>query len=120
AAAFSAAAALDCSIYQLTISVQAGTYNESLNPPRMLSKLIPILTGVGSTTIITQSSGANPTLAPNATTPWQVNNLKITNSSVAAGGGYGIWVRGVSALFLSGVEFGACTYAQMVSDAGCA
>lgn len=105
AKAMTAAGMIDCSSFQLTISVQAGTYTAAVALPRVLSSLPPILTGVGSTTIISVTGGPNA-ITNNGGTPWQVTNLKVTAST----NGQGLQTNNGGVIQFSGVEFGACQY----------
>ena len=99
--AMAVVAALDCSIYQLTVQIDAGTW-PGVTLPAMLGSVPPIFTGIGSTTLF------------NATTcfvvygKWIIQNLKVT-------GGIGIEAVATGGAQFSGVEFGACTAIHMVA-----
>lgn len=96
AKALSVASALDTANFQLTIQVDAGTWTIQVLLPRMVGGKIPILTGVGSTTISTGD------VLNDGATPWQVNNMKFVVAS-----DYSLHARNGGVIQFSGIEFGA-------------
>jgi len=110
--ALAVAGALDCGPYQLTISVQAGTFTAALDLPVVLGSLVPILTGVGATTII--STGASNCITSSAGAKWQVNSMKLTNTSAVAC----IQVSNGSAVNFDSLDFGSATTAHMYALSG--
>lgn len=105
AKALSVAGALDCGIYQLTISVQAGTYTvTNIDLPNTVGALPPVLKGVGSTTIL-QSTTAGWLIGANGVTTWRVEDMKLQSSTTT---NYLLASSGGSLLKFSGIEFGAC------------
>jgi hypothetical protein len=104
ARAMNIAATIDTSIYQLTIQIDAGTWAVPITLPRTLGTLSPILTGVGSTTIINTAGNCITCQGR-----WSVQNMKLLSS---VGTGF-VAVAG-GALTFSGVEFGACVYGCVI------
>lgn len=109
AKALDTVASLDCSSFQVTIQVGAGTYTVPIVLPRTLSSLPPILTGVGATTIISVTGTA---ITNDGSTPWQVNSMKIVASS------YGLYAVNGGSIKHSGLEFGACQFHIFTQPAG--
>lgn len=101
AKAMSVAGALDCGAFQLTIQIDAGTWTTPIVLPRTLGALSPILTGVGSTTIISTTSASCVT--SNGATPWVVQNMKLQTTTA----GIGLNVTNGGSITFSGIEFGA-------------
>ncbi|WP_445215747.1 hypothetical protein ACKWRH_25360 [Bradyrhizobium sp. Pa8] len=113
--AMDVAAAIDCGHWQLTVSAQAGTWTAPVVLPRMLSAKAPILTGVGSTTIL--SVAANTGILANGCTPWILQNMKLTGSGAGA---YCVRLTNGAAITLgSGIEFGATTGYHIYVHGGC-
>lgn len=102
--AMAVVSALDCASFQLTVSVQAATWTTQVILPRMLASKRPILTGIGSTTIISTVADADAILA-DGSTPWSVQNMKLTVAGVANGSG--ILIKNGAFVAFSGIEFGA-------------
>jgi hypothetical protein len=102
AKALTVAGAIDCLSYQLTISVQAGTYTAPVSLPRVVGALPPILTGVGSTTFISVT-GTGPAVQNIAGTPWIVQNMKLASTA-----GDGLHTELGGSIQFQGIEFGAC------------
>jgi hypothetical protein len=102
AKAMTVAGALDCLSYQLTISVQAGTFTAPVSLPRVVGALPPILTGVGSTTFIS-ITGPSPAVQNIAGTPWIVQNMKLASTA-----GDGLHTELGGSIQFQGIEFGAC------------
>jgi hypothetical protein len=94
---------LDLSIYNVTISTQAGTFTENLvaDGPHVGAGRI-ILQGVGSTTILTSTTGN--TLAVSHQAVLQCEDFKISST---AGNGFNVYDQGMI-VESSGIEFGAC------------
>lgn len=111
AKALAVASSIDCADQQLTVSVQAGTWIVPVVLPRMLASVAPILTGAGATTIISMSGSATG-VANVGGTPWNVNNMKLT------GGSTGLNVNAGGIIYHSGLEFGAITNYQMLTQGG--
>ncbi|WP_445215455.1 hypothetical protein ACKWRH_23535 [Bradyrhizobium sp. Pa8] len=113
--AMSVAAALDTLSYQLTISAQAGTFTTTVALPRMVGGKAPILTGVGSTTIINVASGT--CIDANGSTPWVIQNLKLLGSG---GGSYSIKLSNGAAVVLgAGMDFGQTPGYHIYNQGGC-
>lgn len=108
--ALTVAAGLDCASFQLTITVDAATWTVPISLPKVLGSLTPILTGVGSTTILSTSTASTYSIVNDGAGTWQVNNMKITNSG--ANGGCMVAKNG-GVIKTQGVEFGACNDIQM-------
>ncbi|MEY9239187.1 hypothetical protein ABIF68_006806 [Bradyrhizobium japonicum] len=114
--ALTVAGGLDCGVYQLTISAQAGTFNESLTLPRMLAAKTPILRGIGSTTIVAAPTGMQ-TIVATGCTPWIISNMKLT-----ASGAFGHCVTlssGASIIMGAGMDYGAATGYHLYVQGGC-
>lgn len=111
AKALSVAASLDCSIFQLTIQIGAATWTEVINLPRMIFSLRPILTGIGSTTII-DPGAVNSSIVNDGATPWQVNNLKVANAGLAC-----LNALNGGIISFSGIEFGAASTFHIFAQA---
>lgn len=100
--ALTVAASLDCSIYNCTIEVAAGTFAENVTLPRMTGSGTFTLNGVGSTSIIEPSSGVAVSASSNATA-WVLSNVKLdtTNANCLSVQGGG------TAVIINTVEFGS-------------
>jgi hypothetical protein len=103
--ALAVASAIDCGPWQLTIQVGAGTFTTPLSLPNTLGALTPILTGIGSTTIISTSTASTPSIVNDGSTPWIVNSMKIVNSGGPSG--YLLATKNGGAIKTQSVEFGA-------------
>lgn len=112
AKAMAVASTLDTADQQLTISVQAGTYTPAISLPRMVGGLAPILTGVGSTTIIS-TNAAGGAIKNDGGTPWFVQSLKITGGASTT---YLLAAQNGGLIKVSGVEFGAASGYGMYAD----
>lgn len=108
AKALAVASALDTANFQLTIQVDAGTWTIAVSLPRMVGGKLPILAGVGSTTII--STATDGAIVNDGATPWVVKNLKIASSV-----GSGLTARNGGVISFSGIEFGSCVSYQIVA-----
>lgn len=100
--AITVAAALDLSVYDVTISVGAGTFGRFTLKSTLGAGLVTI-NGAGATTIIDTTSQAN-ILATDILGRWRVTGVKFTNSGSAFAT---IFVRN-AALILGAVDFGTC------------
>lgn len=94
---------LDVSIYNVTISVQAGTYTGTNAIKNFVGAGRCTIEGVGNTTIV------NPTAAScfsldGIKSLWTVKNLKVQTTT--SGNGFSLILG--SSLTINGVEFGAC------------
>lgn len=98
AAAMTKAAALDCSTFQLTVQINAGTYTAQIVLPKMIGSVQPILTGVGATTIISTTT----TTIVGVGIFWIVQNMKVTTTA-----GFVLSFSGGSIVTVSAVEWGA-------------
>lgn len=91
-------AALDLSIYNVTISVGAGTFAGAVVLKRLVGAGAVTISGAGATTIFSAGvSGTNAGL-------WGVSSVTVSN-----GGGSGITSSGSTLVTFSGVTFGAVT-----------
>jgi hypothetical protein len=97
AKALAVAGALDAASSQLTIQINAGTWTVPIVLPRMVGALPPILTGVGSTTIINVTGTC---INNDGGTPWQVNNMKLVASTI------GFNTANTGVIKFQGIEFG--------------
>lgn len=103
---------IDTAAQQLTISVQAGTYTPVVSLPRVLGSLAPILTGVGSTTIIS-TNAAGGAIVNDAGGQWTVQSLKIVGGASTT---YLLAAQNGGQIKVSGVEFGASSNYGMYAD----
>jgi hypothetical protein len=104
--ALDVAAALDTSIYGITINVGAGTYNtaQTLKSPGG-GGLIAVV-GAGATTIIDPPAGVNHCFQAIAGGRYSLTNMKLQKSTATTG--HGIFAEGgFTAINYSGIEFGA-------------
>lgn len=96
-------AALDISIYNVTISVAAGTYTQALTLKDPIGAGSVTINGAGATTSIVSTTTS--TIIANGSTKYRLQNFKIENSGGVARGiyaGEGSYVR-----CGAGIEFGA-------------
>lgn len=104
-------AALDRSIYNVTVTVGAGTYTGGLS----ISGWGPgtgtvTFNGAGSTTIVS-TAGAAPVLAKNAA-------VTVTNMKVESTGGQGLRAEFGGFITFSDIEFGVCSAAHIWAQEG--
>lgn len=102
--ALDVAAALDTSIYGITINVGAGTYNtaQTLKSPGG-GGLIAVV-GAGATTIIDPPAGVNHCFQAIAGGRFSLANMKLQKTSATTG--HGILAQNGSYVQFSGIEFG--------------
>ena len=91
------------SIYNVTISVQAGTYTGANAIKNFVGAGRCTIEGVGNTTIVNPTSATCFTL-DGIKSLWTVKNLKVQTTT--SGNGFSLIWR--SSLTITGVEFGAC------------
>lgn len=106
-------AELDTSIYNVTISVGAGTFTGANTMKAAVGAGTIIITGAGATTVISTTSNS-AFFGPNCGS-YQINNLKIQTTT----SGSGIFLGGSHAnVTCTGVEIGACADAQIRATQG--
>lgn len=111
--AIDTAAALDTSIYDVTISVGAGTFTGANTLKAAVGAGSIIITGAGATTIISTTS--NHAFFGVNCGPYQINSVKIVTTT----SGYGIFISGSHAsLSCTSLEFGACANAHVRASQG--
>lgn len=112
AKAMSVASMIDTASFQLTIQVNAGTWTVPISLPRMVGGLLPILTGVGSTTIV-NTNVAGSAITNNGGTPWIVQSLKVAGGASTT---FLISANGGGLIKISSVELGASSGYGLYAD----
>lgn len=112
AKALTMASTLDTADQQLTIQVNAGTWTVPISFPRMVGGLLPILTGVGSTTIV-NTNVAGSAIMNNGGTPWIVQSLKVAGGASTT---FLISANGGGLIKISSVELGVSSGYGLYSD----
>ncbi|KAB2893828.1 MAG: hypothetical protein F9K35_16745 [Burkholderiaceae bacterium] len=106
--------ALDLSTYNVTIQLGDGTYAEACT-------LKPYVTGGGAVTILGNTAtpanvlinAAGNAFMASSCGQWTLNGFKLQ-----AGGGRGLFAMGASQINLLNINWGACTYEQILSQLG--
>lgn len=112
AKALAVAAALDCSIYNVTIQVADGTYTGAVQLPKMTGSGTFTLTGNTTTpanVVISRTGGA--AISATDSGAWAVYGFKVTTTT----SGVGVQATGRTALTLRRIEFGSVAGAQLIS-----
>jgi len=101
------AAALDTSIYTVTINVGAGTFAEQVTLKRPAGGGRIQISGAGATTIIDPPAGVNHCFQAITGGEFQLTNMKLQKTTATTG--HGILVQNNALVYFSGIEFGAFT-----------
>jgi hypothetical protein len=96
-------ATLDMSIYQVTINLGAGFYNETVTLKQVVGGLPPLINGVGAT-----SSTVSKIYAENNFSNWRLRNMGLAGSV----GGIGMQVIGHAAISIGLFDFGGTSRNQ--------
>lgn len=94
-------AGLDLSVYDVLISVGAGTYTATNQLKRLTGAGTATIQGAGSSTVI--SVTGNNCFYGSGVTQWVLSNMKLTTTT----SGNGIYLTGGGGASFSGIEFGA-------------
>lgn len=109
------AVALDGSIYQITISVAAGTYSGVVLKKYVGSVPIAITGDTTTPANVTITTTAPDCILGEDVGAWKLGGLKLQNTT----GGTGLHLRGATVVAFSGtMEFGACSSRHMFLIAG--
>lgn len=101
------ASLLFCGPYQLTIQIGTATWTPVIALPRIVyGTKIPILQGTGAANTIFAANSASATVGADGTTPWIIQNFKVSNSGAAT---FLVAALNGSILKFGGLDIGAFT-----------
>lgn len=98
-------AALDISIYNVTINVGAGTYNTGHALKYPVGSGVVTIVGAGSTTIVDPPSGVNHCFSGTGGGRFFLQNMKLQKTSATTG--HGIFAQNGTYISFQGIEFGS-------------
>lgn len=113
AKALAVAAALDCSIYDVTIQIQAGTWTTPVVLPKMIGSGNFILLGDSVTpanVVISPAAGHAVAAIGTTGTRWFLDGFKLQASG---GGASAINAQDGGLIYYKNIEFGACTISHV-------